>query len=226
MNLLKEVESTCSKLSHPFTMIAAGPTGSGKTYLVRDLLSYHLSTMKGIAHSPIKVYWAFGIWQKIYDIPLENVSLKYVEGVPTEEDVEGFDVIVLDDLMSEIKNSKFVIDLFTKGSHHKNLSVILLTQNLYNKGPIVRDLNLNAHYIIMFKSPRDKLQIQCLGRQVYPSHQKYFMSAYEQSTELPHGYLLLDLKQITPDNLRLRTRIVPTSETNFELKPIASIKNV
>ena len=226
MGSLKECETDSTKLSHPFTMIAAGPTGSGKTYLIRDILRYHLYTIKGINESTIKVCWAFGIWQKIYEFPSENVLFKYVEGIPTEDDVEGFDIIVLDDLMSEIKNSKFVIDLFTKGSHHKNLSVILLTQNLYNKGPIVRDLNLNAHYIVMFKSPRDKLQIQCLGRQVYPSDQKYFMSAYEQSTESAHGYLLLDLKQSTSDKFRLRTRIVPNPETNFEQKPIAFIKNV
>ena len=119
MNSLKEFETDSTKLSHPFTMIAAGPTGSGKTYLIRDILKHHLKSITGINESTIKVCWAFGIWQKTYEIPLENVLFKYIEGIPTEDDVEGFDMIVLDDLMSEIKNSKFVIDLFTKGSHHK-----------------------------------------------------------------------------------------------------------
>ena len=36
------------KLIHPFTMIAAGPTGSGKTYLIRDLLMNHKYSMKNI----------------------------------------------------------------------------------------------------------------------------------------------------------------------------------
>lgn len=211
------------QLKHPFNAIAAGPSGSGKTMLIRDVLKHHKMVIHNIDKDLIKVVWAYGKWQNIYNEQLKDVEFKYIEGIPEEEDVEGYDIIILDDLMTEIKNSKFVVDLFTKGSHHNHQSVIILTQNLYHKGPIVRDLNLNSHYILIFKCPRDKLQILALARQLYPTASGYFMSAYEQSTYAAHGYLLVDLKQDTPEDLRLKTRIIPNKDTEFKYKPFGFI---
>jgi hypothetical protein len=212
------------QFKHPFTAIAAGPSGSGKTFLVRDILNNFKDCIADIESDIIKVVWAHGKWQKIYSEPLKNVDFKYIDGLPEEDDVVGFDVIVIDDLMSELKNNKFVLDLFTKGSHHNNQSVILLTQNLYHKGPIVRDLNLNSHYLIIFKSPRDKMQIMTLAKQTHPNNAGFFMSAYEQASFPPHGYLIVDFKQDTPENLRLRTRVIPNEETNCKFEPIGFIR--
>ena len=220
----KEVSEKHLQFKHPFTAIAAGPSGSGKTFLIRNILKNFNSTIANLDNSEINVVWAFGKWQEIYNNPINNVNFKYIEGIPEEEECENYDIIILDDLMSEIKNNKFVIDLFTKGSHHNRQSVILLTQNLYHKGPIMRDINLNSHYLIIFKSPRDKMQIMALARQLYPNMANYFMSAYEQATEFPHGYLIVDLKQDTPDYLRLKSRIIPCEDTNFKLLPIGYFK--
>ncbi|GFO22441.1 hypothetical protein PoB_004894600 [Plakobranchus ocellatus] len=52
-------------------------------------------------------------------------------------------------------------------------------------------------------------QISYLARQACPGNSKYVEEAYKDATHVPHGYLLLDLKQCTPDNLRLRTTIRP-----------------
>jgi hypothetical protein len=206
------------QFKHPFTAIAAGPSSSGKTFLVRDILDNFKTRIADVNEDIINVIWAHGKWQKIYSQPLKNVNFKYIEGLPEEDDVFGHDIIVIDDLMSELKNNKFVLDLFTKGSHHNHQSVILLTQNLYHKGPIMRDLNLNSHYLIIFKSPRDKMQIMTLAKQTHPNN-----SAYEQATFPPHGYLIVDFKQDTPENLRLRTRVIPNEETNWKFEPIGFI---
>jgi len=47
-------------------------------------------------------------------------------------------LIILDDLLNEVY-SKDVRDLFTKGSHHRNGSVILITQNLFHQRRYCRD---------------------------------------------------------------------------------------
>ena len=44
-------------------------------------------------------------------------------------------VIVLDDLMSTAAKDSRINDLFTEGSHHRNLTVIALNQNLYFAKP-------------------------------------------------------------------------------------------
>ena len=40
-------------------------------------------------------------------------------------------VLVLDDLMEEGGQDKRVLDLFTKDSHHRNITVLYLTQDLF-----------------------------------------------------------------------------------------------
>jgi len=48
-------------------------------------------------------------------------------------------LIILDDVLNEVY-SKDVCDLFTKGNHHRNISVILITQNLFHQGRFRRDI--------------------------------------------------------------------------------------
>ena len=64
-------------------------------------------------------------------------------------------LIVLDDLMDSAYSTK-VIELFTKGSHHGKISLVLITQNLFHQGLSSRDISLNSKYIVVFKNPRDK----------------------------------------------------------------------
>jgi hypothetical protein len=100
-----------------------------------------------------------------------------------------------------------VCNLFTKGSHHRNISVILNTQNLFHQGKYCRDISLNAKYIVVLKYVRDREQFSHLARQVLPHDSKGLSDAYLNATEEPHGYLVLDLSQDTNDRLRFRTCI-------------------
>jgi len=71
--------------------------------------------------------------------------------------------LILDDLMNETNQS--VTDLFTKGSHHRDLSVVYIVQNLFNNGKEHRTISLNSHYIAVFKNSRNALQIIHLAKQ-------------------------------------------------------------
>ena len=62
--------------------------------------------------------------------------------------------MVIDDQMTETSNNKRILNLFTNGSHHRNLSLIFLVQNVYFQGKIKRTLSLNASYLVLFKNPR------------------------------------------------------------------------
>ena len=63
--------------------------------------------------------------------------------------------MILDVLLNDVY-SKQVCDLFTKGSHQRNISVILLTQNLFHQGRYCRDISLNSKYLVLLKNVRDK----------------------------------------------------------------------
>ena len=105
--------------------------------------------------------------------------------------------------------SKKVSELFTRGSHHRNISLVLITQNLFHQGPSSRDISLNSKYIVVFKNPRDKTQIVHLARQVYPENVSSFHKIYLEACKDPHSYLFLDLTQSINDLLRFRTKIFP-----------------
>jgi len=82
--------------------------------------------------------------------------IEFREGLPCPEDysIDPFSLklVIIDDLMRESSRRRSI-----KGSHHKNLSVILISQNLFHqeRGRVQRDISLNANYITVFKNPRD-----------------------------------------------------------------------
>ena len=84
--------------------------------------------------------------------------------------------------------------------------------NLFYQGQGSRSIGLNSHYLLLFKNPRDKLQILTLAKQMYPGQTDLFLNQYEKAVKRPFGYLLIDLKTTTQDNCRLRTNVLPSEE--------------
>lgn len=200
------------QFKHPFTCLIAGPTQSGKTHFTFALLK-NMDVM--INPIPEKVIWFYGEYQeKFKDLPPFVELRKGLDGLDDFDHLER-KLIILDDLMNEIGDSQDVSNLFTKGSHHRNLSVILIVQNLYHQCKIMRTVSLNTHYMFLFKNPRDKGQIRHMGAQLFPGRVKFLVDAYEQATSKPHGYLLLDLTQGTSDERRVLSDILPGEEGYF-----------
>lgn len=53
-----------------------------------------------------------------------------------------------------------VTRLCTKHSHHRNLSVMYIVQNpVRKKNKEQGTISLNSHYTVLFKNPRDAVQI-------------------------------------------------------------------
>ena len=102
-----------------------------------------------------------------------------------------------------------VASLFTKKSHHRNISVIYIAQNLFHRGKHHIIISLNAHYMVLFKNLTNVSQIMALAHQMYPRITQFFLEAFARATARPHGYMVIDIKQNTPDILRLRTLIFP-----------------
>lgn len=192
---------------HPFTALVSGPTGCGKTEFVFKILQ---NEAKFIYPSPQRIIYCFSIWQKGFDLLKDkNPIIEFKQGLIDVEELDSKlnNLVILDDLMKEASEHDDILHLFTRGSHHKNTSVFLLTQNIFNKGKNSRTISLNCHYIVLFKNPRDMTQISYLARQMQPKHSKYLEDAFKDATKNPHGYLFLDMKQATPDILRVQSNI-------------------
>ena len=199
---------------HPFPAIVAAPTCYGKSQFVKHLLESGEELIDG---APENIIWCYGTYQPAYDEMQRTVSnVSFIEGVPG--DLETMinpsirNLVVIDDLMQELSNDQRITNLFTKGSHNRNLSDIFILQNIFHRGKELRDMSLNPHYLLMFKSPRDSSQVSHLAKQMFPGHVKHMQEAFQDATKRPYGHLLCDLKPETTTDFRLRTNSSPMSE--------------
>jgi hypothetical protein len=191
---------------HTFTGIVSGPTGCGKTELIMRILLNYRESVSPLLH---RLLWCYAEPQPKLELALRPIGVEFHKGMPELSEFDGTVrvLLVIDDFMSECNSQ--ITKLFTKGSHHRNLSIWFLMQNFFHQGKEIRSITLNAHYIILFKNPRDRQQVKYLARQMFDRDSKYMEEAFTDATSQPHGYLLIDLKQDTPDHLRLRTKILP-----------------
>lgn len=200
---------------HPSTILIVGPTGCGKTEFLVQLLQ-----QKALQPFPERIIWVYSEWQNAYDrikkLDLgRNCRLQFVNGF-TDDLYNSIDrrvrnLVVLDDQMENEdmhrRGGTGLAKFFTQGSHHRNLTVVYIVQNMFHQSRAMRTVSLNTHYQVLFKNPRDKTQVRTLATQMYPSNANFLTHAYDDATSKPFGYLVIDLRPETDDKHRVRTDV-------------------
>ena len=185
------------KFHHTFSMLVVGPTQCGKTYFVQQLLTKNCIEYPD--EKSTQIYWFYNQWQPRYDALKRALKKKiqFTQGLPNlSEDLneinpEYNNILVFDDLMSQAIDSPGLSQLFTQG-RHRNASVILLLQNMFPKGKYNTDISRNAQYLVLFRSPSDRKQMDIMAERTFAKDRPKFMSAYMKETEKPYGYIILD----------------------------------
>ena len=134
--------------SHPTTILIAGPTQAGKTFFFKHILEHQL-----IQPSHSRVIYVFGEHARnLTDLKHLYPTIEYVQAMkkfldilPTIEADER-NLVVLHDQMSEAGKLGETSNLITKGSHHRNITVVYIVQNVFDKGKVHRTISLNSHY--------------------------------------------------------------------------------
>lgn len=190
----------------PFKSLLIGPSNSGKTTLIYDILQ--TDDIFDTKFHCITYYYSE--YQPLFDEMKKSVkSISFVEGLPEkiEKHEDKFCLLILDDLVAAASNSEIILDLFLKKAHHQKKCCYLLTQNAYYPGKYFRNLSLNSDYVIMFKPIRDKLQALQFFRQIFPQKHNFNCGLVHSIMREPYSYLMLDLRQDTKDNLRIWGKI-------------------
>ena len=185
----------------PFCMIISGPSSSGKTtFLLRFLNEY-----KNLIHPepPKSILYCYSEYHE-HIKTMQAGGILVHQGVPNDNMLENLSkpaLLILDDLMLNA-SEEYLTSLFTKKSHHKNISVIFMTQDLFQKKcKVARN---NAQYIVLMRAPNAALQIRNLGIQLFPTEFEFFIDAYRQATANKYGYLVIDL---SPESSALITQL-------------------
>ena len=81
-------------------------------------------------------------------------TIEFVKGIPESLEKDSYldvnirNLIVIDDQMIEAGKDNRIVNLFTKGSHHRNLSVIYIVQNLFHQGKGNRSISLTEQSLL------------------------------------------------------------------------------
>ena len=142
-------------LSKSATFLISGPSNCDKTFFVSNFiksLNYLMSPL------PEQIVWCYSIWQKAYD----QIEADFIQSIPNFDYFDGKPtLLVIDNLMGQ--NIEIMTKFFTRGSHHLNLTIFYLVQNLFFRG--IRTISLNSQIVILFKNPRDSKQLSFFARQ-------------------------------------------------------------
>lgn len=202
----------------PSSFLVAGPSNSGKTFFALEVLENAKELFKDSRVSQnIIVYYK--LWQSAYTEAKEKGFVSHwVNAMPTIEDITkkcyrykdiGGSIVLIDDFANRLTSD--VCELFSVLSHHLNVVVFLLTQNVFNQCRYFRDISLNATYCVLMKTPRGISQVLAFARQIFPGPNRSTALAdmFKEATKRPHSYILFDAHQKTPEKMRIRSRILP-----------------
>ena len=117
-----------------------------------------------------------------------------------------------DNSSEEICNSTAFVDIATAG-RHRGLCTIYIKHNLFDQSKLGRDVELQINHNVLFKSPRDVMQITTLSTQLGLGSEA--VDWYRDATSVPLGHLLIDLSPRTDDRLRYCTNSGSVSSKIF-----------
>jgi len=199
----------------PVTINISGASSSGKSWFTYRMLKWKDEMFS----LPLKkCLYCYGIWQPLFNEMESTLNIEFHKGLPSELTLQNFagdttehNVVVLDDLMSQISKSSDIESLFVRGSHHLKLSVVYLNQNMFSQGKNARSVSLNSQILVLFRNPRGLSQVEVLSRQT--GFGKSLIESFKDATSKQYGYLLIDLTTSCEEKKRLRTSIFPDEYT-------------
>ena len=171
----------------------------------------------------------FSEWQPNNDIIRERYYGKEFEKGWSDEIFDSLspeqrNILVLDDQMGVASSSTSVAEFFTKGSHHRNVTVMYLVQNVYNQGKSQRRISLNSHYSVVFRNGRDASQFRTMAYQICPNYGKWLVDSFTDATSKPYGYLVLDHHPSTPEDQTVVTNILSGDLLTYYINSHAKVK--
>lgn len=187
----------------PFNMVVAGPSQVGKSTFVRSLLAAR--KVGAIEPQPDRIKYVYGEVPPNLGPELRVECYKGWSADHTEDmDPSVNNVIILDDVANDCKDDAALSNLFTRGGHHRNISIILVTQNYFFPGKCAVDIRRNTHYLVLFACKQDRKHIASFMQRILPTKWRSGLTAYEDATSKRHGHLLVDMSTQCPDEYMLR----------------------
>ena len=182
--------------------IIFGQTGAGKTYFMLEVIRQKL-----IHPFPKNIYYMYNIEQDFMYRwnETEEQKITFIQGLGVEQmNTSEPSLLVIDDLL--LSTNKDVVEMFILGSHHKQISLFYLTQNLFPNCNMNRTMSNNAHYYVLFHNQRNFRQIHTLAHQIYVGRDvQRITNAYKRASKQERGFVVLSFAQGLPEEITVVT---------------------
>ena len=208
-------------------MTICGPTQCGKTHKIVEVID-NIDTL--IHPTPDKLIYLYTVEQPSYDTIKEIVrrkadwsaskSCEFLEctnRIYTTPKLGKATLLILDDLMvlsmQSTENADNLNNLASRDSHHLNISVMFVCQNLnYGNGKL-RNARINSLYHIPIVNNHTDIRDMELIARNRGIRLPILRMILADVGQKQHGYLLFDGCATTPANTRIRTGILPDDQT-------------
>jgi len=187
---------------HPFRLLVIGPSGSGKSNLVTNLIvkDLHFDQLYIFArdlsedkYEYLKAFFADLESKLKQKLNRKDITLAHfhsdLKNIP---DIDKFDVnkqtlMVFDDLVLE-KDQEKIKEIFLRG-RKKNISTIYISQSFFKVPKMIR---LNSNYVILF-DVGSKREMQAIASTfAYRISFPLFQRLYKFIIQQPFGYMVID----------------------------------
>ena len=186
-------------IPHPFRCVCLGPPNVGKTTIVKNLLLRANPPFEEV----VVIHCDSDYTQEYDDLKNEDgTNLELLDEIPAPEDWDGLvkTLVVLDDLefKQANKTQKRNLDrLFGYVSTHKNISVILCSQDAFNVPPIVRRC---SNLWVLWRCPDLDAMSTCARKTGMKANN--FNSIFNQLMLEPKDSLWIDMTDKSPYKMR------------------------
>ncbi len=221
------VSKNFDKIICPSRMVISGPTLSGKSTFALNLLKFR---EKVYSHNFSRIIYAlpenmFHLHQSfINDLRQACPFIEIVEGLPDllqlnlTMEKNSHKLIIFDDMMSQVFESKQILELITTTSPHSNISVITICQTLFFPSKHRITFIRNCSEKVLFHDKVDQNQLSILSRHLMPNKpnflQECFDFLFENTNKSDQKYLVIDANPLSnlPHNCIVRSFIFPQKD--------------
>ena len=131
-------------------------------------------------------------------------------------------LLIFDDSCEEICISKAFVDVVTAG-RLRGFSTLYIKHNLFHQSKLGRDVELQNTQTVLFKSPRDVMQVSTLSARWGLGSE--LVDWQPDAKLVPYGHLLIDLSPRADDRLRYCTNTGSIPSNFYIPEPADTIKS-
>ena len=213
------------RFNHPSNIAIYGPSKSGKTYFVKDLILNRDAVFKMQEEGKRfkKIFYFYGsVFQPIFQSIQEELGemIVFNKGFP-KQPFENIilpenrpAMVIFDDLETEIQDNESAQNLITRGSHHMDLTVVMIMQSIYPRGKNSANMFSNFDVSIYFHYSGEDHRLLLRFRAFF--HDKKsgddLLNQYKEWTSKKGGYMVIDKHSDLEDKnlFQIRTGIFPS----------------